>query len=102
MIAAPFLTFLLVRFHGHRRHDRLAVTDSFRIANDIVLLGHGKMCLAERFTNQAIGIEVHLPVVIRMAVRSDREHRAGKIESEDFNIRRGSCNHVRNLREPFL
>ena len=50
-----------------------------RVSHHQVLLRHRKPGFAERLANDAIRIEVHLPVVVGVTVRSDREYGPGQI-----------------------
>jgi hypothetical protein len=51
-------------------------------------LRNRELGVTKTFPNGSIRVEIDLPVVVGMAVRPNGEHRAGKIELEDLNIRR--------------
>src|SRR5262245_66037890 len=57
------------------------------VAQRQVLLGHRKTGRAKSLADRPIGIEVNLPIMIGMTVRSNREHRPGEIELEDLDVR---------------
>ena len=67
-----------------------------------MLLGSRELGIAKRFADGSIRFEIDLPVVVGMAVRPNGEHRAGKIELEDLNIRRRIGHYVRNLSNAFF
>jgi len=57
---------------------------------------------AERLRDRPVRVEVHLPVVIGMRIRAHGEHRATRVEVDDFDVGPGIRLHVRNLRERLL
>src|ERR1044071_2962584 len=57
---------------------------------------------AESFANNPIGVEVNLPVVIRVTIGTHGEHRAVQVEFEDLHIRRRIGDHVGNFGEPLF
>ena len=53
-----------------------------------MLLGNWKARRAEGFADRPIGIEINLPVMIRVTIRPHRQDRAGEIEVENFHVGR--------------
>src|SRR4029453_16654156 len=47
-------------------------------------------------------IQVYLPIMSRITIRTDGEHRAGRGELEKPNLRRGAREDVGNVAEPRL
>ena len=68
-----------------------------RIANHKVLLRNWISGGAEAFTNDSVGVEIDLPVVIGVAVGADSEHWAVEIELKDFDVWGGIRQSVGNF-----
>jgi hypothetical protein len=62
-----------------------------------VLLWNRESSLSERFPNEAIRIEVNLPIMLIATVRAHSQQRPGGSELQDLYVRRGLTQNVRNL-----
>ncbi len=58
--------------------------------------------LRERLANEPIGVEVHLPVILVVAVRPDAQQGPGRRELQHVDIRRRRRQDVRDRRQPLL
>src|SRR5271165_1379710 len=67
--------------------------------NREVLFGCGQSGIGSGVTNDAVGVEVHLPVMRVTAVRTNREHGAGEGEGQDLDVGSGVGQYVGNLRQ---
>jgi hypothetical protein len=60
-----------------------------------------KSRFSERLSNHAVRIEIDLPVVLIITVRSHGKHRHRKIRLHNLDVRRRASQHVRDLGDRF-
>ncbi len=89
---------LLVRVgHWIQQREPAALVGGCRSSNGEVLFGSGQTGIRSGVANDAVGIEVHLPVVGVAAVRANRKNWAGQSEGQDLHVGRRRGQHIGDL-----
>src|SRR5215471_3479734 len=71
-------------------------------ANQVMLFGHGISGSREGLLDQAVRIEIDLPVVFIVAIGTNRKHRPGQVESQNLHVRGGTRHYIWNTSERLL
>src|SRR5512143_1692646 len=67
-----------------------------------MLLRYREVCLSKGLPYNAVRIEIDLPVVVIMDIRSHCQYRTCQIELKDFRIRSRVCQYMGDLRKLLL
>ena len=68
----------------------------FWSAHGVVLFGYREAGMRKGVMDEPVRVEIHLPVVLVIAVWTDGKHGARKVEGQDFDVGLGRDHHVWN------
>jgi len=67
-----------------------------------MLLWNVDTSISEGFNNELVRVEMHLPVVVVMTVRTHRQDWSSEIEPQQFNIGSRTSEDIANCQQPRL